>query len=61
MLKADITITLQGRLVFARYGKSFKTRTQFEVYKQTLQITLSNEEIKTRLYVDARYVKERTK
>ena len=61
MLKADIIIRNNGKLVFAKYGRSFETRRQYEVYVSTLKVSLNGEEVLTRLYVNARYIKTKTK
>ena len=58
MLKADILVISHGRLVYVRNGKPFATRGQYEVYIKVLKET-TKDEIKSRLYVDARYIKER--
>lgn len=61
MLKADIIIRNNGKLVFAKYGRSFETKSQYEVYLSTLKVSLNGEEVLTRLYVNARYMKTKTK
>lgn len=57
MLKADIIIRHNGKLVFAKYGRSFETKSQYEVYLTTLKVSLNGEEVLTRLYVNAKYLK----
>lgn len=57
MLKADIIIRHNGKLVFAKYGRSFETKSQYKVYLTTLKVSLNGEEVISRLYVNARYIK----